>query len=286
MIIHAPTIGDFLNGFGESLGLRAITPCDASGVLYRSASWLPPADLIGYFNPFHPNYIQLVSAAEQRGVAAPEGVCLIVSESEVIPTLCPSAVPIFGSSLAAEEIIGQVRHGFSRRCLAPQCLHGVMLQVHGRGVLIQGTPGIGKSELALALLGRGHVFVADDLVECVRSAPDEVTACCPSGFDACMALRDAGPVSLRSRFASHQLRAEARLDLIVLLQSGGRDQSPALLADSDDVSIVGRRLPRYRVTMRRDVSALADVLEMIVAQDMAGVWPQQTPVTAAHRGVA
>ena len=47
-------------------------------------------------------------------------------------------------------------------------MHGVFLNIHGKGVIIKGDSGIGKSEIALELVKRGHLLVADDAVELYR----------------------------------------------------------------------------------------------------------------------
>ena len=58
-------------------------------------------------------------------------------------------------------------------------LHASAVAVGGRGVLILGRSGAGKSALALALIGRGATLVADDRVELTRR-DDALIARCPS----------------------------------------------------------------------------------------------------------
>ena len=47
-------------------------------------------------------------------------------------------------------------------------LHGVLMNIYGKGVLIKGESGMGKSEIALELIRRGHLLVADDRVDVFR----------------------------------------------------------------------------------------------------------------------
>ena len=69
------------------------------------------------------------------------------------------------------------------RALAPRLtVHGVYMEVLGMGVLLTGEAGIGKSELALELLSRGHRLIADDAVEFIRVGPDVLVGQCPGSF--------------------------------------------------------------------------------------------------------
>ena len=60
-----------------------------------------------------------------------------------------------------------------------QVMHAVLMDILGLGVLITGESGIGKSECALDLIGRGHRLVADDTVEVRRRAETVIIGTCP-----------------------------------------------------------------------------------------------------------
>ena len=76
-------------------------------------------------------------------------------------------VPLFSTKSSAARIIEKLRILISKT-LAPKTRHGVFMDVLGLGVLISGESGLGKSELGLELLTRGHGLVADDAVELTR----------------------------------------------------------------------------------------------------------------------
>jgi Serine kinase of the HPr protein, regulates carbohydrate metabolism len=99
------------------------------------------------------------------GVAAPP---------ELVLRCTRSSTPLFTTPMSAAAVIDSLRLYMSR-ILAPRAtLHGVFLDILGMGVLLTGDSGLGKSELGLELISRGHGLVADDAVDFVRLGPDFV----------------------------------------------------------------------------------------------------------------
>lgn len=97
-------------------------------------------------------------------------------------------------------------------------LHGVFLEVFGEGVLITGRSGLGKSELALELLARGHRLVADDAVEFTRHG-DGLKGHCPPLLEGFLEARSLGVLNIRRLFGPKALRKSARLDLVIELDA-------------------------------------------------------------------
>lgn len=101
--------------------------------------------------------------------------CIIVADNAEIPASILSMasafdIPLLHSPYPGLEVIWLIR-SYLGSVLAPCCsLHGVLLDVLGMGVMITGESGVGKSELALELISRGHGLVADDVVELRRVA--------------------------------------------------------------------------------------------------------------------
>lgn len=97
-------------------------------------------------------------------------------------------------------------------------LHGVFMEILGLGVLITGGSGVGKSELALELLTRGHKLVADDAAEVARAGSSLVGRCPPllSGF---LEARSLGILNVRRLFGPRSLKRSRRLDLVIELDA-------------------------------------------------------------------
>ncbi len=105
------------------------------------------------------------------------------------------------------------------------CRPGVMLEVHGQGVLLQGRSGIGKSDLALGLVARGHRLVADDMVE-FRRRDGRLLGRCRSGFEGFMEVSGLGLINLKRLYGEQAFCAGAALSMVLALE-------PELPADYD-----------------------------------------------------
>jgi serine kinase of HPr protein (carbohydrate metabolism regulator) len=86
--------------------------------------------------------------------------------------------------------------------------------VEGLGVLLRGASGIGKSELALELLSRGHKLIADDIVEW-RCAEARVSGACPPLLDGFIEVRGLGILNVRTLYGETAVVASAPLDLVI-----------------------------------------------------------------------
>lgn len=94
-------------------------------------------------------------------------------------------------------------------------MHGVFMEVHGLGVLLGGQSGIGKSELALELINRGHRLIADDAPEFSRTAPDTIRGSCPETLCDFLEVRGLGILNIREMFGDSAIKPSKNLRLIV-----------------------------------------------------------------------
>jgi HPr kinase/phosphorylase len=223
----------------EALGLRWI--CGESQAL-RSlpdtvAQTVQAAELVGHLNLIHPKRIHVLGAAEVGYIErmsiprqlhfahelAEGGLLgLIVAEGKSMPEpLLASAdkaeLPVFASPRPSAEVIDVLRI-YLAKVLAPHCsMHGVFMDVLGMGVLIAGESGLGKSELALELISRGHGLVADDVVDFARVAPDQIEGRCPPLLANLLEVRGLGLLDIKAIFGETAVRRRMKLRLIVEL---------------------------------------------------------------------
>lgn len=101
--------------------------------------------------------------------------------------------------------------------MRPYFLHGVLLEVHGLGVLVQGPAGIGKSTLARELLARGHRLVADDMVELSRPAAGVLVGRSPDLLRGQLEVRGLGILDVRKLYGRAAVRDAVRVDLVIEL---------------------------------------------------------------------
>jgi len=94
-------------------------------------------------------------------------------------------------------------------------IHGVFMEISGKGVLLKGPSGVGKSETALGLIDRGHSLVADDIVVFERKAEDRIVGTCPESLCDFIEIRGLGVFNIRRLFGDAALKKMMPLDLIL-----------------------------------------------------------------------
>ena len=103
--------------------------------------------------------------------------------------------------------------------LAPRITRsGVMMEIYGEGVLFQGESGVGKSEVAIELIKRGHRIIADDAVEIKETNHGTLVASAPELIRHYMELRGIGVVDVRSLFGMRVTKMEQEIELVVTLE--------------------------------------------------------------------
>ena len=95
--------------------------------------------------------------------------------------------------------------------------HGVFMDVLGSGVLLTGTTNIGKSELALELITRGHSLIADDAPEFTLSSPDKIIGRSPDILREFLEVRGLGILNVRAMFGDNAVKHHKTLNLIIHL---------------------------------------------------------------------
>jgi len=197
-----------------------------------------PFAFAGLLNLIHPHPIQVLGAAELAylsglrsnsrrdaveqlfgGTAAMVVVCGPGPVPEDIKrAAAASDTPLFGSRLPPEELIRQLDDYLGAILAAHVTLHGVMMEVAGIGVLLTGESGVGKSELALELISRGHRLIADDAAQLHRLAPDTLKGICPPALRDFLEVRGLGVLNIRAMFGDRAIKHDKNLRLIIHLE--------------------------------------------------------------------
>lgn len=102
-------------------------------------------------------------------------------------------------------------------------LHGVFMSILDLGVLLMGPSGIGKSELALGLITRGHHLIADDCTKFTR-AQQKIIGCCPEVLQDFLEVRGLGILNIRTLFGDHAILPNKHLALIIHISHFTRPQ--------------------------------------------------------------
>jgi len=224
-----------------SLGLGWVSGRGSEALPVRRES-ADTAALVGHLNLIHPNRIQVLGLRELAyidgysgdtngqviiNLFAAEPAAIILAEGVSAPAaLLNSAqarnVPVLATALPAYAVIDTLRRYLAKVLADSISRHGVFVDVLGLGVLITGESGVGKSELALELISRGHGLVADDVVEISRIASKTLEGRCPPLLKDFLEVRGLGVLNIRVIFGETAVRPKMNLKLIVRLAKSGQ----------------------------------------------------------------
>ncbi|HQR97286.1 MULTISPECIES: HPr(Ser) kinase/phosphatase [unclassified Polaromonas] len=195
------------------------------------------ADLVGYLNYIHPYRVQLLGEREVAYLSngSPEDCArrisrivtleppvLIIADGQVAPdtllSMCERAqIPMFATKESAAFVIDVLRAYLSKHFADRTSMHGVFMDILGVGLMITGESGLGKSELGLELISRGHGLVADDAVDLYRINQTTIEGRCPELLQNLLEVRGIGLLDIKAIFGETAVRRKMRLKLIVHL---------------------------------------------------------------------
>ena len=227
----------------------------------------PLLALVGHLNFIHPNQVQVLGSAEVKYLSDLEAskirtslnelfgktiAVVIVANDLAVPFLlrdyCHTHnVPLLTSKLESPYLMDVLRIYLQRALAASTVMHGVFLDVFEVGVLLMGKSGLGKSELALELISRGHGLVADDAVEIYRIGPETLEGRCPPVLRDFLEVRGLGVLNIRAIFGETAIRPKKPLKLIINLVSAD-DQ---LMQSLDRLSIQSEKQDILNVHIRK-----------------------------------
>ena len=124
--------------------------------------------------------------------------------------------PLLRSKMVTTTLINEITI-YQNDLLAPtEVVHGVLVDVFGVGILIKGRSGVGKSEIALELVNRGHRLVADDSVV-LKNKNDQIFGKSPEKIRYFMEIRGIGIINVQQMFGPGAIRPEKTVDIIAEL---------------------------------------------------------------------
>lgn len=205
---------------------------------------VPDVSFVGHMNFIHPHRIQVIGYRETaylenltetdrdnaiQGLYDGEPLCIIVANSiqaadRLITLSNESGIPLFSSLQNSQFIVNHLQYYLSHTLANRITLHGVFLEVNGIGVLLTGESGVGKSELALELISRGHRLIADDAPEFSRVAPDTLSGECPDQLKDFLEVRGLGILNIRAMFGDNTIKDNKYLRLIMHLEEMSEKQ--------------------------------------------------------------
>ncbi len=223
--------------------------------------------LLGHFSLSRPNviqvlgqvevaYLQNLPEAERRQrldqLLTPHTRLVLLTDDVAPPddlvARCRVApVALLRTPARSFEAMTELRDLLAEQLAEQTTLHGVFMEVVGSGVLLSGRSAIGKSELALELISRGHRLVADDAPLFTRIAPNTLRGSCPPLLQDFLEVRGLGVLNIRAMFGDSAIKPVKNLRLVVHLlpaEEAGELEQYRLTGLAEPQTILGVEVPR------------------------------------------
>ncbi|VED67574.1 MULTISPECIES: HPr(Ser) kinase/phosphatase [Streptococcus] len=260
----------------ESLFDKEITTADISR---------PGLEMTGYFDYYTPERIQLVGMKEWsylikmtshnrhqvlRKMFQPETPVLIIARDLEVPEEMLLAaeekqIAILSSRVPTSRLSGELSSYLDSLLAERTSVHGVLMDIYGMGVLIQGDSGIGKSETGLELVKRGHRLVADDRVDVF--ARDEMTLWGEPAeiLRHMLEIRGVGIIDVMSLYGASAVKDSSQVQIAVYLENYTKEQTYDRLGNNaEEIEFCGVTIPRIRIPVKtgRNISVVIEAAAM------------------------
>ena len=260
----------------ESLFDKEITTADISR---------PGLEMTGYFDYYTPERIQLVGMKEWsylikmtshnrhqvlRKMFQPETPVLIIARDLEVPEEMLLAaeekqIAILSSRVPTSRLSGELSSYLDSLLAERTSVHGVLMDIYGMGVLIQGDSGIGKSETGLELVKRGHRLVADDRVDVF--ARDEMTLWGEPAeiLPHLLEIRGVGIIDVMSLYGASAVKDSSQVQIAVYLENYTKEQTYDRLGNNgEEIEFCGVTIPRIRIPVKtgRNISVVIEAAAM------------------------
>ena len=245
----------------------------------------PGLEMTGYFDFYTPERIQLIGMKEWSYLMKmsshnrhqvllkmfqPETPVVIIARNleipkEMIDAADEKQVAILRSKASTSRLSGEISSYLDSRLAERTSVHGVLMDIYGMGVLIQGDSGIGKSETGLELVKRGHRLVADDRVDIY--AKDEVTLWGEPAeiLRHLLEIRGVGIIDVMSLYGASAVKDSSQVQLAVYLENYDTHKTFDRLGNNaEEIEISGVAIPRIRIPVKtgRNISVVIEAAAM------------------------
>lgn len=263
------TVQDLFNSFSKDLQLS----WDGTGksrTIFPESKDQPKQPPVGPFNMIRPNQIQIIGPPEfdhlRKLMATEFQSCLkklfatrpvaIIFTNNLPPT--PECSVLAGQTETAlmrtplpdYQVITSLLAYFSQPQGESILVHGVFMEVIGKGVLLTGDPGIGKSELALELISRGHRLITDDATLFTKVAKDDLSGEAPPLLQDFLEVRGLGVMNIQAMFGNSAMKPKKILHLVVELKTLDEEhlmEIDRLSGSHSTMSILGVDVPQTTI---------------------------------------
>jgi HPr kinase/phosphorylase len=245
----------------------------------------PGLALAGYVELFTYDRVQIVGNTEVRylkhlslkeRVKAFETIfkfdipCIFVTndnsiDGELVEVATRHGVSVFRTPLETTKVVYFVGDFLDDQFSPQTVVHGSFIDVYGIGIVLSGRSGIGKSEVALDLVERGHRLVADDVITITRKGEGILIGAGTDVVKHFMEIRGLGLFDVRSVFGIRSIRFQKRVEVVVELQEwhqGGEYTRTGL--DHANASILGVEIPHVMLPIfpGKNITVIVEVIAL------------------------
>ncbi len=207
--------------------------------------------------------------------------CIIVTNANTVPTELiqqadSASVSIFSTPLTTTELVHLLSDYLDHKFAPSMVVHGSLVDVYGTGLLFTGRSGIGKSEVSLDLVERGHRLVSDDVVTLTRTADNVIMGHGSELLKHYMEIRGIGIIDVGRMFGVRAIRLQKRVETEVELVDWSVEQDYERTG-MDDVyrEYLGVKIPHVRLPVfpGKNITVLAETIALNLHLKVYGFHP-------------
>lgn len=245
----------------------------------------PGLEMTGYFDYYSPERIQLVGMKEWSYLNAmtshnrysvlstmfkPETPAIIVARDldipeEMIKAAKEKGIAVLKGRTGTSSLSGEMSWYLNAQLAERTSVHGVLVDIYGMGVLIQGDSGIGKSETGLELVKRGHRLVADDRVDVYAKDEETLWGEPAEILRHLLEIRGVGIIDVMSLYGASAVRNSSQVQLAIYLENFEKGKVFDRLGNgNEEIELQGVKIPRVRIPVKtgRNVSIVIEAAAM------------------------
>ncbi|MGT2741890.1 HPr(Ser) kinase/phosphatase [Streptococcus plurextorum] len=245
----------------------------------------PGLEMTGYFDYYSPERIQLLGMKEWSYLTSmttnnryavlsemfrPETPAVIVARGldipeEMLRAATEKSIAVLRARTATSSLAGEMSWYINAQLAERTSVHGVLMDIYGMGVLIQGDSGIGKSETGLELVKRGHRLVADDRVDVYAKDEETLWGEPAEILRHLLEIRGVGIIDIMSLYGASAVKASSQISLAVYLENFETGKVFDRLGNgNEEIEFSGVKIPRVRIPVKtgRNVSVVIEAAAM------------------------
>ena len=232
--------------FKQDLNLTCLVPCKRKELNIKSPDLNRPGmQFCGFYDYFAWERPQLIGIVEMAYLERQDSEtrssmlsryfsydlpCVVICRNltpppELLNLAREADIPVFRTDQVTTRFTAQLIQYLARELAPHEVRHGVLVDVYDVGVLLIGRSGVGKSEAALELIKRGHMLVADDVVDICRLADGRLIGTCPEVVRHLMEIRGLGLIDIQAMFGISAVASSKTIDLVLQLESWDENKS-------------------------------------------------------------